>query len=851
MKHPLTEQMLHRLALISDIGGPAASGTTFYYNLGSRGAGLLPTDSFGPGPAAVSQLVQSWGPSDVLAVGDLAYTTGGSTLQDISIGLYFNNFIHPYPSPLYLKRPYTKIAGAKVQNKAKQWPFNIYNYPFGFPNPLVPRLMGGSPDRRNHFWGSLGNHDYGSQIGYGQTGLTSYDFQGEPTGTPIGPSSAISVRSSIDYFLPFLNDPSLLGPDQARLRIGAADSTGNRGAYYAISFGGSSRKPLIDFFMLDTERLNINAGFEDWNPSGSKSLNQNTGQYENTVEADPSYSFTYNPSDPNSLALPNTTTDPDNGYDQYTWLRQQLVKSTARWKVITGHHPVYTSGRWSDVQPADHMSNPYLQRLLKALPAGSFDAYYNGHDHYYERVLESREGGIGLGIPFITNGNAGRILSEKIQVPYGQSIYEPTLFDPQSGSNPNSAALPYLLNSNPIAVGSSGLTGNGNETETYGINNGLYGYGFGAVKVDISPSFLLFEYEEASLTDPAIANHLSDGVQPEPGFKNTSPQDWIPDPTGEFKGQSDLAQFKLEISDGRVIRVDVVNGGNGYMSSKGGDYIVRGFNVYGNNVNPLKPWEATAQVDLTFKDGSLLNIELVDGGRGYELVPQAAANNNITQTTADLPEESAIIIGIDYNIEEVLYLVRDEQRYNDWYLITKSEPVIKLEGQAGQPGTIELKIRAASRDARALLNDELDLTTGYSGQGQQSFSRFAQDGDFVIYSRGETIAKGNLDRGVWRGSVANLPSQSDDLIVQFEGDPISSYNINFKPSNRAARIVKVSDKNADLSRSYEPMVGNKEHFHGLFPSMSVPQLTGLEPSCSFLNHYLNDPSPMSTNSSML
>lgn len=505
-----------QIALISDTGGPAASGTTFYYNVGSGGGGFVPTNSFGPGPAAVSRLVQSWNPSELLAIGDLAYNAGGSTAQDISIGQYYNNFVHPYPSPNYLSGPYLSIDGQPVVEGKKSWPYNIYNYPVGFPNPLNGGL-GGSGDRRNHFWGSLGNHDYGMAIGYGQVGVTPYDFDGTPTGNPVGPSSTTSVAAAIDYFLPFLANPSLLGEDKARLNVGAVDPTGNRGAYYSVSFGGSSDAPLIEFFQLDTERLNINAGFEDWNPSGMKVWDPVLKKFKNEINENKSFSLDYNPSDPLTLASPGTTSDPDNGYDQFVWLKDSLAKSKATWKVITGHHSVYASGRWSDRQPDDHMSNPYMQRLLKALPEGSFDAYYNGHDHFYERVLESKAGGIGLGIPFITNGNSGRNLSKKIQVPYVASVYEPSHWDtsyddsktPEENekkkSNPNIDANHYLLPSGPLEVAASGLSGGIDKAERNGFKNSLHGYGFGATQVDVNEGYLLFRYEEARVVDPAIA----------------------------------------------------------------------------------------------------------------------------------------------------------------------------------------------------------------------------------------------------------------------------------------------------------------------------------------------------------
>lgn len=63
--------------------------------------------------------MQSWNPSELLAIGDLAYNAGGSTLQDISIGQYYNNFIYPYPSPNYLAGDYLSIGKKTVEDGKK------------------------------------------------------------------------------------------------------------------------------------------------------------------------------------------------------------------------------------------------------------------------------------------------------------------------------------------------------------------------------------------------------------------------------------------------------------------------------------------------------------------------------------------------------------------------------------------------------------------------------------------------------------------------------------------------------------------------------------------------------------
>jgi hypothetical protein len=789
---PSTSETVN-IALISDTGGPAASATTFYYNLGSNDGGFTPTNSFGPGPEAVSRLVQSWSPTDLFAIGDLAYNAGSSTVQDISIGLYYNNFIHPYPSPLYTKEPYLDINGQAVKEGSTQWPYNIYNFPSGFPNPLNGGT-GGSSDQRNHFWGALGNHDYGMAIGYGQVGVTPYNYSGEQTGEPIGPSSTTSVKSAIDYFLPYLSNPSLLGTDEGRINIGCVDESGNRGSYYSISIGGTQEKPLIEFFQLDTERLNINAGFEDWNPSGMKVWNPNTRRYEDEIDDNKDYSLTYDPSIESSLALSGSTTDPDNGFDQFKWLRDSLAKSQAKWKIITGHHPVYASGRWSDSQPDDHMSNPYLQRFLAALPEGAFHAYYNGHDHFYERVIESIKGGIGLGIPFITNGNSGRNLSKKIQVEYGNSVYYPDNWkgkddEGAASLNPNEKAMAYLLQSNPIEVGASGLSGTGNEAEQNGFSNGLYGYGFGATRMRADSQFLLFEYQEACLVDPAIANHLSTGINPEAGFEGTTKEDWIPNPDGEFIGKSDLAQFELSIANGVVTSVQLINKGRGYMSSLGGNRRISGFNIYGNNIDPVRPWINTAQVDLEFINGKLEYVSLTDGGTGYELAVNAAYENNTANSTDDLSGKNRIIVALDYNINEIQYLVRDNSMYTDWYMIMDTN-IQASSGEGGNYGQLDLLISPSSEMAKEILT-RMPLTTGYSGAGKQQSFMNPQQGVIQATDSNGTLIAGGLSTSIRNGySSLNFFQQPapGPIKVEFEGDPLSSYLANFRESSKLIDI---------------------------------------------------------------
>ena len=79
---------------------------------------------------------------------------------------------------------------------------------------------------------------------------------------------------------------------------------------------------------------------------------------------------------------------------QLAWLDQQLGKSTAPWKIVYGHHPVYSSGR--------HGSSPELGAKLSPLFAKhKVPLYLCGHDHGYERSVPLD------GTTYIVNGGGG------------------------------------------------------------------------------------------------------------------------------------------------------------------------------------------------------------------------------------------------------------------------------------------------------------------------------------------------------------------------------------------------------------------------------------------------------------
>ena len=63
---------------------------------------------------------------------------------------------------------------------------------------------------------------------------------------------------------------------------------------------------------------------------------------------------------------------------QLAWLDQALARSTARWKIVIGHHPVYSGG---------HGDSPELvENLTPMLKARGVQLYVNGHDHSLQHI---------------------------------------------------------------------------------------------------------------------------------------------------------------------------------------------------------------------------------------------------------------------------------------------------------------------------------------------------------------------------------------------------------------------------------------------------------------------------------
>ncbi len=80
---------------------------------------------------------------------------------------------------------------------------------------------------------------------------------------------------------------------------------------------------------------------------------------------------------------------------QLLWLEDQLAASQAAWKIVYGHHPIFSSGR--------HGDTPDLVRRLLPLLEGRVDAYFCGHEHDLQHLTSDS----GLPLFIVGGGGAG------------------------------------------------------------------------------------------------------------------------------------------------------------------------------------------------------------------------------------------------------------------------------------------------------------------------------------------------------------------------------------------------------------------------------------------------------------
>ncbi len=103
-----------------------------------------------------------------------------------------------------------------------------------------------------------------------------------------------------------------------------------------------------------------------------------------------------------TTAIDKPGRDSDGAMDkQKVWLEQALADSTATWKIVYGHHPVYSNGvhGWLEGGTLKNVRR-YLDAPLTR-PGLGFDVYLTGHDHDLQ-ILQPQNG-----MHFLISGAAG------------------------------------------------------------------------------------------------------------------------------------------------------------------------------------------------------------------------------------------------------------------------------------------------------------------------------------------------------------------------------------------------------------------------------------------------------------
>jgi 3',5'-cyclic AMP phosphodiesterase CpdA len=102
---------------------------------------------------------------------------------------------------------------------------------------------------------------------------------------------------------------------------------------------------------------------------------------------------------------------------QQLWLKQALMSSKAPWKLVYGHHPLYSTGAHG--HDADLVQ--LREQLEPILTNYKADAYLAGHDHNYERFASSD-------LPYLhlVSGGGGAYLRTQRQMPRGKERFPKT-----------------------------------------------------------------------------------------------------------------------------------------------------------------------------------------------------------------------------------------------------------------------------------------------------------------------------------------------------------------------------------------------------------------------------------------
>ena len=100
---------------------------------------------------------------------------------------------------------------------------------------------------------------------------------------------------------------------------------------------------------------------------------------------------------------------------QLAWFKKELAASKAEWKLVFGHHPIYSGGDHGD-------SKDLIEMILPLLHEHKVQAYFNGHDHDLQHLEFA-----GHPTSFVLSGGGGAPLYELQQAakprgPFAQMV---------------------------------------------------------------------------------------------------------------------------------------------------------------------------------------------------------------------------------------------------------------------------------------------------------------------------------------------------------------------------------------------------------------------------------------------
>lgn len=99
--------------------------------------------------------------------------------------------------------------------------------------------------------------------------------------------------------------------------------------------------------------------------------------------------------------------------EQLQWLQERLAADRSAWKIVVGHHPIFSSGNHGESPAVAERIRPLLERYR-------VQAYFNGHDHNLEHLVEG-------GVNYVCSGS-GALSRQIVSVAQSRFAYANTGF---------------------------------------------------------------------------------------------------------------------------------------------------------------------------------------------------------------------------------------------------------------------------------------------------------------------------------------------------------------------------------------------------------------------------------------